>query len=456
MKREASDRLDLWFHQTNRKPLVLRGARQTGKTWIVRDLAQRQHRTLIEINFDRTPEMASYFKEKNPIKILQNLSAEFGFLISPETSLLFLDEIQEAPEIFSTLRWFKEELSVLPVIATGSLLDFVLNDHEFSMPVGRIHYFYLEPMSFLEFVLSTGNEPLYETLKTTSFDEPLHETHHQKCMTLYRDYCLCGGMPEAVQKWKDTSSLAHCMTVQTDLLATIRDDFNKYGKNSLLLRKTLRSVANQIGNKFILSRVGEEYRALETKNALAMLSMARVVSLVHHTAGNGIPLGAEMNDKFFKALFLDTGLVSSHLGLARMASDDIWKAIFSNRGAIAEQFVGQQLRYALAQDGDPELFYWQRTGGRQGELDYLIQSGSHIIPIEVKSGASGTMKSLHQFMFDKNLKSALRFDANNLSHLEIEIKTTQGDPAQYTMLSAPVYLAERAFELLHSYFRKRI
>ena len=448
MKREASDRLDQWLYQTDRKPLVLRGARQTGKTWIVRDLAHRQQRTLIEINFERTPEMAAYFKEKNPVKILQNLSAELGVLISPETSLLFLDEIQAAPEVFSTLRWFKEELSALPVIATGSLLDFVLNDHEFSMPVGRIHYFYLEPMSFLEFVRSTGNEPLYETLKTVSFDDPLHEAHHQKCITLYRDYCLCGGMPEAIQKWKDTSSLAHCMTVQTDLLATIRDDFNTYGKDSLLLRKTLRSIADQTGNKFILSRVGEGYRAIEIKRSLTLLSMARVASPVHHAAGNGIPLGAEMNDKFFKVLFLDTGLVSSHLGLARMPSSDIEKAVFSNQGGVAEQFVGQQLRYALAPNGDPELFYWQRTGGRQGELDYLIQSGSHIIPIEVKSGASGSMKSLHQFMFEKKLKTALRFDTNNLSRLEVKVKTTQGDSVQYTLLSAPVYLAERTFELL--------
>ncbi len=450
MKREASDRLDQWFCQTDRKPLVMRGARQTGKTWIVRDLAHRQKRTLIEINFERTPESASYFSAKDPVKILQNLSAELGISISPEESVLFLDEIQAAPEVFSALRWFKEEMPELPVIATGSLLDFVLNDHEFSMPVGRIHYFHLEPMSFLEFVRATGNTPLYEMLKDASFDQVLHKTHHQKCMALYQTYCLCGGMPEAVKTWRDTSSLSECTTVQTDLLTTIRDDFNKYGQNSSLLQKTLRSVADQIGNKFILSRVDEGHRTPETKKALALLTMARVVSLVHHSAGNGIPLGAEINDKFFKTLFLDTGLVASHLGLTRMQPRDIEQVVFSNKGAVAEQFVGQQLRYALATHGDPELFYWQRTGGRQGELDYLISSGNRIVPVEVKSGTGGSMKSLHQFMSDKKLNTALRFDINNLSRTELKVKTTKGDPVQYTLLSSPVYLAERAFELLCS------
>ncbi len=198
----------------------------------------------------------------------------------------------------------------------------------------------------------------------------------------------------------------------------------------------------------MLSRVSDDERAAPIKNALMQLATARVVSPVWHTAGNGIPLGAELNDKFFKILMVDIGLVSAQLGVGRMRAEEIDHAIFSNKGALAEQFAGQQIRSALAANSDPELFYWQRTGGRQGKIDYLIQSGNCIVPIEIKSGTGGKMKSLHQFMFDKKLTNAVRFDSNIGSRMPMDVKTTQGDPVQYNLLSIPLYLAERVFELL--------
>lgn len=448
MKREASDRLDHWLRESDRKPLVLRGARQTGKTWIVRDLATRNNRELIEVNFERNPEFSDHFSGKDPVKVLQRLSAEFGHTIEPHSALLFLDEIQEAASVFSALRWFREEMPELPVVAAGSLLDFALHDHTFSMPVGRIRYFHLEPMSFLEFVSATGNNPLYETLKRASLADPLNEALHKKCLELYHTYCLCGGMPEVVKKWVASGGINECLTVQTDLLATFHDDFSKYGKDSLLLRKTLRSVAEQLGGKFVLSRVDEGARSHDVKQAITLLAMARVASLVLHSSGNGIPLGSETNEKFFKALFVDTGLVASQLGIARMKPDEARNIVMNNKGALAEQFVGQQLRYALAAIGNTELHYWQRTGGRQGEIDYLIQGGNRIIPVEVKSGSEGSMKSLHQFMFDKKLDTAVRFDTNNFSRADLNIRTTQGDAVRYALFSIPIYLAERVFDIV--------
>lgn len=448
MKREASQKLDRWISQPNRKPLVIRGARQTGKTWIVRDLAQRQGRRLIEINFERTPDFASYFQGNDPEQTLRYLATEQGQVIDPNTSLLFLDEIQAAPEVFAALRWFKEEMPGLPVISAGSLLDFVLEKHVFSMPVGRISYLYLEPMSFLEFVQATEGAPLYELLKTAT-PTTIPDALHTRCLGLYRRYCLCGGMPETVQKWIDTKDINECIEVQTDLLATFRDDFNKYGKNSELHQKITRSVALQLGNKFMLSRVTDDERAAPIKKALLQLATARVVSPVWHTAGNGIPLGAERNEKFFKILMVDIGLVSAQLGIGRMRPEEIDHAVFSNKGALAEQFAGQQIRTALAANSDPELFYWQRTGGRQGEIDYLIQSGNRIVPVEIKSGTGGKMKSLHQFMFDKKLTEAVRFDSNVGSRMTMDVKTTQADPVQYNLLSLPLYLAERVLGLLN-------
>lgn len=447
MKREASERLDVWLKASDRKPLVLIGARQTGKTWIVRDLAAKNNKRLVEINFERTPEFASYFASRDPVKILQQLGAECGRDIVPGESLLFLDEIQAAVQVFPMLRWFKEGMPELPVIAAGSLLDFALADHTFSMPVGRISYFYLEPMSFLEFVLASGNEQLYSALAAVSPDAPLNDLLHEKCLGLYGQYCLCGGMPEVVNKWISTQSMNECLAVQTDLLATFQDDFNKYGADSHIIRKTFRSVADQLGSKFVLSRVDDGSRVADVKKAVALLSMSRTVSRVQYSAGNGIPPGAEMNEKFFKLLFVDTGLVCAQLGLARTGNVESKAMMLINSGQLAEQFVGQQLRYAFAAMGNTELYYWQRTGGRQGEIDYLIQSGNRIVPVEVKSGSSGSMKSLHQFMFDKKLKFAVRCDTNNLSRQKLNVKTTQGDVVCYSLLSVPVYLAEKIPEL---------
>jgi len=445
MRREASDTLDHWLQDAERKPLVLRGARQTGKTWIIRDLAKRHELHLIEINFERNPEYASYFSINDPLKIIKHLSSEFGKPIDVKQSVLFLDEIQAVPEVFASLRWFKEEMPELAVVAAGSLLDFVLHEHAFSMPVGRISYLYLEPMSFFEFVCASDNIPLYEMLKSVDISTPLHENLHLKCIELYKDYCLCGGMPEVVMKWFASMNLHECQRVQGDLLATFQDDFSKYEEATELLRKTFRSTADQLGSKFILTRVDEAIRSYQIKKALDLLSMARVVSKVQYTAGNGLPLAAEINEKFFKVIFVDIGLVSSMLGLGRMHETEARDLVFQNKGALAEQFVGQQLRFALAAQNISALFYWQRMAGRQGEIDYIIQRGNRVLPIEVKSGSKGTMKSLHQFMYDKKLKVAVRFDLNNLSKSDLSIKTTEGNQVQYTLCSVPVYLAERIF-----------
>ena len=205
--------------------------------------------------------------------------------------------------------------------------------------------------------------------------------------------------------------LYECQTLQKDLLATYYDDFYKYGsRHVLLLQKTLKSAAEQLGQKFIISHIDKTSRNDTAKKAIGLLCNSRLLSSVNHSAANGIPLGAESNEKFFKLLFLDIGLVSSLLGLAELTRDALSDLLMANKGAVAEQFAGQQIRFSLAAKGAPELFYWQQIGRNQGELDYLIQDGTTVLPIEVKSGKSGSMKSLHQFMFDKKLGKAVRMD----------------------------------------------
>lgn len=443
MIRFASKKLDGWLKGPERKPLVMRGARQVGKTWLVRDFAKRHGLELIELNLEKYPYYADLFSGNSPHEILKNIEAELASKILSESSCLFLDEIQAAPELFSKLRWFREDIPELPVIAAGSLLEFALGKANFSMPVGRIAYFYLEPLSFFEFALALGNEPLYEKMISTTPEGPLPHPLHVRCMELYRQYCLIGGMPETVQTWLDGRDIQACLKIQHDLLATYRDDFHKYGGkiDARLLHRILLSVAKQLGNKFIYSRVDPDVKAPIVKNLLMLLSQAKVCSKVTHTSGNGLPLGAESNEKFFKALMVDIGLISAHLGLSSMKPADLDSILLSNRGGLAEQFVGQQLRSAQTPTMDPQLFYWQRTGGRQGEIDYILQHGNHIVPVEVKSGAAGSMKSLHQFMAGKNLKMAIRLDANPPSVEEMSVKTTQGQFVKYRLLSLPLYLA---------------
>ena len=444
MFRKASKYLDEWLKLKKRKPLILRGARQVGKTWLVRDMAKRNNLELIELNVEKRPEIAEHFNSNDPVKILTNLESELNCKIILNNSLLFLDEIQAKPELLPVLRWFMEEMPQLPVISAGSLLDFALKDHTFSMPVGRISYYYLEPMSFLEFILASGNRSLYMQLTDMQINEPLNDTLHKKCLELYSNYCLIGGMPGVVAEWYETNDFKRCIKVQQDIIATLRDDFNKYSKRIRTenLHKVLSSVPDQLGKKFVTSRVDASLRSGEVKNALALLTQARICHKIFHTSGNGLALGAEANEKFFKVLMVDIGLVSIQLGLSVLKLTDARDFIFKNKGSLAEQFVGQQIRVFQSALEDPALYYWQRTSGRQGEIDYIIQYGTDIIPVEVKSGAKGAMKSLHQFMFDKKLDLAVRCDHNPQTIHMMDVKTTIGDRVSYKLLSIPFYLVE--------------
>ncbi len=449
MRRIISDYFDTWLGASDKKPIVLRGARQTGKTWVVRNLAERHNHQLVELNFERFPEFAEHFMVNSPREILKSIEADLEVSIDPKRTILFLDEIQAKPELLTVLRWFYEDIPELPVIAAGSLLEFALAMPKFSMPVGRLSYVYLEPMSFFEFLMATNNHKLLERLEDVDISTPLNPRIHDKALTLYLDYCIIGGMPEVVASWQTRGELSRCFELQRNLLATFRDDFNKYiGRmNPDFLNATLSAIPDSLGNKFTFSRVGP---GPQIKKAVELLSCSRLCSHVHHTSGNGLPLGAEGNRKFMKLLLLDIGLVASLSGMSKMKRSDLSQLILANRGGLAEQFVGQQIRAFMSLTEDPRLFYWQRVGGRQGEIDYVIQHRHRIIPVEVKSGASGSMKSLHQFMHDKELDLAVRVDSNPISKMLLEVKTTQGDPSNYTLLSIPFYLMERLPALLDS------
>jgi uncharacterized protein len=444
MERHVSRFLDQWLEAPDRKPLVLRGARQVGKTWLVRDLARRQGRKLVELNMERRPELADHFRGNDPRRTVSDLAADLGVSISSGDSLLFIDEMQAAPHLLAFLRWFREDMPDLPVIAAGSLLDFTLEEHEFSMPVGRISYCYAEPVSFHEFLDASGNVALGSALAASVESLDLSPRLHQRALQLFSEYCLVGGLPEVVADWLSTRDDDRRLQLQRDLIATYRDDFNKYrGRVSPdLLRRVMDSVPRQLGSRFMFSHVEIDAGQRDIKRCLELLCLARVCHRVEHTAANGLPLGAETKAGLFKTILVDVGLASVHLGFSSLAFRDLDAVIWANKGGLAEQFVGQQLRCISPAFEDPKLFYWQRTEGRQGEIDFMIQQGNRIIPLEVKAGSSGAMKSLHSFMLQKHLGFAIRLDTNQPSIQNLKVKTTTGESVAYKLLSLPLYMAE--------------
>ncbi len=453
MKRERLAFLQDWYQHPNRKPLVIRGARQVGKTWLVRHFAEMQKLQLIELNFEKNPAYATLFSSNEPTEILTLLGASLNTTIYPQNTLLFLDEIQAYPQLLSKLRWFAEEIPQLGVIATGSLLEFILEEHSFSMPVGRISYMHLEPLSFKEFLIAQNQVSLVDFLKEFVVERQIPQIIHDKLMTFVKEYIIIGGMPAAVLSWIDTHSLQEVNRTHFDLLATYRDDFSKYrGRVPIaLLDSVLKAIPQQLGERFMYSKVDPHENSNPIKKAFELLVKARVCHRVVSTAANGVPLGAEINDKFFKGIFLDIGLSSAALGLSLHHLQGIEEVVLVNNGALAEQIVGQLLRTLFPAYIEPELYYWQREKkGSNAEVDYIIQHEAKLIPIEVKAGTTGGMKSLHLFMGAKKYSLAVRINSGMPSVTEIEVMDSMGTPVEYRLLSIPFYLVSELHRLLRS------
>lgn len=451
MKRNALALLQEWHKSTIRKPLVIRGARQVGKTWLVRDFAKLQNLQLVELNFEKNPEHAALFASNEPSEILMILGASLNKSIDPQNTLLFLDEIQAYPQLLSKLRWFAEEMPELAVIATGSLLEFVLAEHSFSMPVGRINYMHLEPMSFEEFLVAQEQLALVEYISKYEVNKDIPKPIHDKLMGFIKEYVIIGGMPAAVFAWISTRSLQQVNRIHFDLLATYRDDFTKYrGRVPLeYLNEVLKAVPQQLGGRFVYSKVNPDESSVNIKKAFDLLTKAKVCHRIVSCAANGVPLGAETNDKYFKALFLDIGLCSASLGLGLHHVQGIEELILINNGEIAEQMVGQFLRTLFPSYIEPELFYWLREKkGANAEIDYVIQHETKVVPVEVKAGKTGTMKSLHLFMGLKEYQIAVRINSDYPSVTQIDVVNSMGEPTQYTLLSIPFYLMSKLHRLL--------
>jgi uncharacterized protein len=451
VERARSKEIFDWLGAPKRRPVVLRGARQVGKTWLIRDVARRARRELIELNFERDPRHARAFAASDPRQALGELSLLLGRDFAIERSLLFLDEIQAAGEVLGKLRWFAEELPQLPVIAAGSLLEFALAEHAFSMPVGRIGFLHLEPMGFDEYLRAHGQTKLLSALASWQPEDSLSPAAHARALAWFHRYGMVGGMPAVVEADVAGEPPRTCRDLQRDLLATFRADFAKYAgrMDRNVLDHVLEAIARALGRKFVYAQAADGVKQHQAKRAIELLAASRLCHLVRYSAATGVPLGGDASDKLRKAILLDIGLFHALADTPAGERFPEWSTLApAVRGQLAEQLVGQALLLGGDPTGDgPRLFYWQREGGRPGEIDFLIQAGGRIVPVEIKSGASGAMKSLHQFMFDKKLQRAVRIDENPPSLAAIDVTTTQGDPVRYRLLSLPIYLAWRTGEL---------
>ena len=461
MHRHRLHNLREWLRRSGRKPLVLRGARQVGKSTLVRLLCEAEtDRDLLTVNLERYPQLADAFACNDPVAILNVIEAVSGQARS-ERTVLFLDEIQAAPNAFVSLRYFLEEMPELPVVAAGSLMDFMLSDHGFSMPVGRIDYLDLGAMTFTEFLHALGEDRLVleiESFEWTSGDAPpgLHPVVHQRLLELVRLYQFVGGMPEAVKAYSETRSLRAVGAMHAGIIDTWRDDFPKYAARRDLTRmlRVFNFAASQVGRKVKYSNVSPDDQSATIRRDLDLLAMARVIAKATHSQCAGLPLQADLKEKVFKLIFLDIGLMNAISGLDWQTITGQTETQLVNAGPGAEQFIGQHLQFHLAERPNRELTYWLREGrSNNAEVDYVCEFGGHIVPMEVKAGRTGKLKSLHQFVADRWVPFAVRFDTEPPALHTVDASVRRGhgsEQVRYRLLSLPLYLVERLPSLVSS------
>lgn len=419
--------LQEWASRDVHKPILLRGARQVGKSTAVRHLGEQFH-NYVEINLEKQPNYKALFKtDLNAKRIITQLSAICGQKIEPGKTLLFIDEIQVCPEAIMSLRFFKEDIPELHLIAAGSLLEFALEELP-TFGVGRIHSMFMYPMTFDEFLQANGEQLLMEARNQASPAAPLPLPLHEKLIDLLRTYMLIGGMPEVVCKWVESHNYIQCQEIQDDIIVSYEDDFPKYKKrvNPVLLRQVLHSAAVQATKKFVYSQVGNTYKTAEVKEALEMLIMAGILIPVTHTQANGLPLGSEADASYRKMLLLDCGLMLRLLNMTLGDVTEITAHILTagisdlvNKGPMAEQIAGLELLHYQTPNIRHELNYWQRQAKNSlAEIDYVTSRKLRILPIEVKAGTQGGMKSLWIFMREKHLSDAVRCSLENFGSFE--------------------------------------
>ncbi len=420
MKRIIDYYLGTWKNDKDRLPLLLRGARQVGKTHAARTLGST-FSDFVEVNLELMIELhATFKKDLQPERILREISVFTGKSITPGKTLLFLDEIQVVPEALLALRYFYEMIPELHVIAAGSLLDFAIE--KVGIPVGRVQSLYMYPLSFIEFLAALDENLLIEEILAHELNEEMSELIHKKALTLIGEYLALGGMPQVVKCWKETKDILRCSRIHNRLLDAYRQDFGKYARRLQIkyVEMLFEHMPLQLGKKFKYSLIEGDYRKRELAPALDLLVTAGVSTKIFYSSAQGVPLGAQIDPQDYKVMFLDVGLSQAVLGLdlAGWFLHPITE--FVNKGSLVEAFVGQELLAYSDPMRKKHLYYWHRKErASQAEVDYLIQERELVVPIEVKSGSGKTLRSIHLFLeTHPNSYYGIRFSTHNYSSFE--------------------------------------
>ncbi len=432
MQRDIEKDLHRWKQLRDPMPLLIRGARQVGKSHVIEKFGKENFDHFVLVNLEQHPEYIRCFDTLEPQKIINSIELVTGSSIHIGKTLLFIDEIQESPRAILALRYFKEQMPKLHVIGAGSLLEFVINDENFRMPVGRIEFKYVRPLSFGEYLDASGNHKLREYMKTIHIHDTIEDVVHSRLLTLLREYCSLGGMPAVIAEYLQTKNLQRCGELQTAVLSTYRNDFGKYAKHTQhALLQTIFTKAPALVSEWLkYTKLDPDTPAKAVKGALLKLCDAGLIILVHATSGSGIPFTTDMNEKKSKMLFLDIGLVKKacHLDLDLLFKKDL---LLINNGALAEQLVGQELLSYMGKEEKNNLFFWAREQkSSSAEIDYLIAVDSHIIPLEVKSRSTGSLRSLKIFLEEKKLPLGVRISEVPFSF-------------EKSLLTIPLYLIEQ-------------
>lgn len=456
--RKAIDYLIEWKDRSVRMPLVIRGARQVGKSCLVQMFAKEQFDNFIEINFEKDRLSRDDFEQESATEIVKRLELRFNCNITSGKTLLFLDEIQIAPSLFAKLRYFHEELPELHVIAAGSLLEFILEEHEFSMPVGRVEYLHLGPMTFSEFLLASGKKSWVNFLNNYQLNDDFPNSLHAELTHMLQLYFCLGGMPKVIDTYIKSNSLKESDIIKGSIIETYIDDFAKYGKriNHQRLLQVFHAVPRLVGEKIRYVKISRDDAPRELSKALHLLELARVLTRVTHSPSRGIPLDADIKRNIFKLLVLDVGLLIYQCGLSLADIQDIEKLTYVNNGALAEQLVGQHLLYRKDLYRTPVLHYWSREKATSNaEIDYVIDIGAQILPIEVKAGTTGSLRSLNKFVYERQLPIGLRLNMNTPSIVNSCGKLTTGEKYSYQLVSLPLYMVEQTERIIRNVMQKR-
>ena len=433
--RHLEKNLNAWKISQTRKPLLIRGARQVGKSSLVEAFGKKHFNNVIVLNFELSPEYKKCFQTLQPQEICNTISVIAQQKIIPGQTLLFFDEIQDCPEAIQALRYFKEKMPQLHVIGAGSLLELVLNQADYRMPVGRVEFLYLYPVSFKEFLHVYSPETI-AYIESATLEKPVPEVIHDHLLKQLKHYFWLGGMPEVLSDYHTLQDVTRVQAIQAGIIETYAKDFGHYRNvaDPICLQHCFHRSPLLIGQQIKYNKIDPDIRSRELKKALSALEDAAILQRIHATAATGIPLDTTVNEKKFKLNFVDIGLVKhfNQLDVKLLLDDEF---VFQNQGALAEQFVGQELLAYAPSYEKSKLYFWARDGEGSAEVDYVIISNGNIYPLEVKSGKVGKLKSLQQFLLEHPCKIGIRASTAPLS-------------LEKNVLSVPLYMLSELQRLL--------